>query len=89
MSSCVDGRLPLGWGDRSDPPEDVVDDDEGDKPEVAVVRSTPPPPGTPLAPLIEKDLTLPLADTADAEVVSILGAVEGGITPLRPPKVLE
>lgn len=63
-----------------------MDEDEGDRPEVAVVRSTAPP-GAVLPPLIEKGL--PVADTADADDVSILGAVEGGMTPLSPPKVLE
>lgn len=76
----------LGWGDWSDPPEDAVDEDEGERPEVVVVRSTAPP-GAVLPPLIENGL--PPADTADAGDVSMLGAVEGGMTPLNPPKVLE
>lgn len=85
----MDGKLPLGWGDSPDPPEDAVDEEEGERPEVAVVNSTPGPPGAPLPPLIVNGLTLPLADTVDEEDVSILGAVDGGITPLRPPNVLE
>ena len=83
------GRLPLGWGEWSDPPDEAVDEEEGERPEDAVVRRTAGPPGAPPPPLIVKGLTLPLADTADAVDVSMLGAVDGGITPLKPPRVLE
>lgn len=40
-------------------------------------------------PLIEKGFTLPVAEIDEDEDVSMLGAVDGGITPPSPPRVLE
>ena len=40
-------------------------------------------------PLIEKGFTVPAAEIDEDEDVSMLGAVDGGITPPSPPRVLE
>lgn len=47
------------------------------------------PPAAPLPPLIEKGFTLPAREIDEDEDVSMLGAVDGGITLPSPPRVLE
>lgn len=48
-----------------------------------------PPPAPLLPPLIENGFTLPVAEIVEDEDVSIVGVVDGGITPPSPLRVLE
>lgn len=84
--SSVGARPPPGFGDWSEPFDEAVDEDDGETPDEAVVRSTEG--AAPLDPLIEKgDLRLAEVDEAEEEA-RIPGALVGGSTPPSPPNVL-
>lgn len=81
--SSVEGKLPpLGWGDWSDPPEDAEDDEEGETPE-EMVNCAP----VPLVDPLSGALLTQFVGTLDEVGLRMLAAVDGGMTPPRPPSL--
>ena len=78
----------LGFGECSEPLDEAVEDAHGETPEDAVVRSTDwVPDVVPDEPLIENGAFRFAAPDPPEGLDKILAALEGGITPLKPPSL--
>lgn len=76
-------RPPVGFGECSEPLEEAVEDADGDTLDGKTGGATPP------EPFIENgDLRLAELDEAEEVASSTPGALVGGMTPPRPPRVL-